>query len=118
MSNATTEKHQEFIDRMRAEHGKVIHVVIEGELLVFRRPKRAELVNMNKAARKQPELAIEHAIGLCGVCHVGPGPTGLKGDTDKWANEYTVLFAGADDFKGISDHLVDLSKGEATLTLS
>jgi hypothetical protein len=113
-----TQKHQEFVDACRAEHGKVICVEVDGELLVFRAPKRAELVNMNKASRKQPELAIEHAIGLCRNCHVGPGPSGMQGgDVDRLANKYTLLFAGADDFKSVSDHLIDLSKGEATISL-
>ncbi len=109
---------QDKIDQARAQYGKVIAVEIDGELLIFRRPKRAELVNMNKSARKQPELAIEHAIGLCRVCHIGPGKRGIEGDVDRFANEYTLLFAGSDDFKGISDHLIELSRGEAKITLS
>lgn len=109
---------QDKIDQARAKYGKVIAVELNGELLIFRRPKRAELVNMNKAARKQPDMAIEHAIQLCRVCHVGPGKRGIDGDVDRLANEYTLLFAGSDDFKSISDHLIDLSKGEAKITLS
>lgn len=109
---------QDKIDQARAQYGKIIAVEVDGELLIFRRPKRAELVNMNKAARKQPELAIEHAIGLCRVCHIGPGKKGIDGDVDRLSNEYTLLFAGSDDFKGISDHLIELSRGEAKITLS
>jgi hypothetical protein len=109
---------QDKIDQARAQYGKVIAVEIDGELLIFRRPKRAELVNMNKAARKQPELAIEHAIGLCRVCHIGPGKRGIEGDVDRFSDMYTLLFAGSDDFKGISDHLIELSRGEAKITLS
>jgi hypothetical protein len=109
---------QDKIDQASAQHGKVVAVEIDGELLIFRRPKRSELVNMNKAARKQPELAIEHAIGLCRVCHIGPGKKGIDGDVDRFANEYTLLFAGSDEYKGISDHLIQLSQGEAKITLS
>lgn len=110
--------HQGKVDAARVEFGKVLAVVVEGDLLIFRKPKRAELVNMNKAARKQPEMAIEHAIGLCRVCHVGPGPRGIdSGDVDKWANEYALLFAGSDTFKGISDYLIEMSQSDAKLVL-
>lgn len=114
-STATENPHQSKLDAATAEHGKIVSVTFEGELLMFRRPKRAELVNMNRASRKQPDMAIEHAIGLCRVCHVGPGP---KEDVDKWANEYTIVFAGSDDYTGIADHLINLSKGEANIVLS
>lgn len=115
MSESIKDKHQAKIDAARAEFGKIVQVEIDGELLLFRRPNKAEVVNMNKAARKQPELAVEHAIGFCRVCHCGPGP---KEDVDKFANMYPLLFAGSDEQKGISDHLITMAHGEATLTLS
>jgi hypothetical protein len=106
---------QQKIDDARAEHGEVLQVVVKDKLFLFRKPNTSELVSMNKSSRKQPELAIIHAIGLCRNCFIGP--TSMS-EFEEMTNAYTLLFAGAEDFKSVSDHLIDMAKGDAIITLS
>lgn len=114
MSNNAS-KFQTQIDAAKAEHEKIVSVEVDGELFMFRRATKHEVVNMNKAARKQPELAIMHAIGFCRCCFIGPGkPESYDAISDK----YPLLFAGSDEQKGIADHLISMAHGEATVTLS
>lgn len=108
-------KHQALIDQARAEHEKIVSVEVDGELFMFRRPTKHEVVNMNKAARKQPELAVIHAIGFCRTTFIGPGK---PDDYDRISDKYPLLFAGSDEQKGVADHLITMAHGEATVTLS
>ncbi len=112
---ASNDRFEAKIDEYRAIHGKVISVVVDDTLMCFRRATKAEMVITNKASRKQPELAIEHAVGLCRMTFLGPG---TKEDLDKMADKYPLLFAGSDQEMGISDHIIKAAHGEATVTLS
>jgi hypothetical protein len=104
------------IDGYNSQYGKIVtaYIPASGETFCFRRPTRAEITHYNKVAREQQNMAVEHAIGLCRSCHVGPGE---KPQLEQAFNDYALAFAGMSDFDGVSDQLLKLSVGEAAITV-
>lgn len=102
------------VDSLRGTHGKLVHVRLGDKDLCFRRPKKAEIVVMNKSQKANPELGVDHAIGLCRNCFVGPGP--MK-DFDEASDQYCLAFAGSSDFDGVAEALIKLATGEASITV-
>jgi len=115
MSEAKTETPSDSkVDALRSLHGKLVTIEIGDKTLCFRKPKKAEIVIMNKGQRSSPEMGVEHAIGLCRQCFVGPG---LLAEFEEMTNDYCLAFAGSAEFDGVAEHLVKMATGEAKITV-
>ena len=97
---------------LKAEHGKLIKVELDGCTLVFRRLKKAELVAFMKRGSKSPELAVEHCVGACRSVLVWPEDNCAT--FDRLADEYPLAFAGKDG-DGVIDALVNAARGEVSI---
>lgn len=102
------------IEGYRSQYGKIVEAVLADQTFCFRRPNRGEITHYNKSARAQPDMAVEHAIGLCRTCYIGPE---TKDILETAFNEYALAFAGTSEFVGVSDLLIKLSTGEAAITV-
>lgn len=116
MSDASTESK---IDALRAKNGKILTMSLtvgdKAKIFCFRKPKRAELTAFQKAAKAQPDLQIEHCVGLCRTCFV-EGPTTMQ-EFEEVANEYATALSGVDDYEGVADTLCKMAKGDAQLSV-
>lgn len=106
-------------DELNARYGKTVRAFIPAteETFFFRRPTRAEITHFNKQSRTQPDMNVEHSIGLCRSCFVGPGDIENRKGLETAFNEYSLAFAGTSTFEGVADHLIKLATGEAAITV-
>lgn len=96
---------------LRAEHGRIVKVTLDGQVLVFRRMKKAELVAFLKRGAKSPELAVEHCVDACESVLVWPTD---KTEFKRLANDFPLAFAGQNN-DGVIDALVQMAKGEVSI---
>jgi hypothetical protein len=102
------------IDALRTTHGKLVTIELDGKPFCFRKPKKAEIIVMNKSQKASPELGVDHAIGLCRQCFVGPG---ALPELEEAFNDYCLAFAGTGDFDGVAEHLIKMATGEAKISV-
>lgn len=101
-------------DQYSSQHGKIVRVELNEVLFCFRRPNLAEITVFNKNAMAQRDMSVQHSIGLCRSCYLGPTE---KADLEKAFNDFPLAFAGTQSFDGVADRLIELSTGEAKITV-
>lgn len=97
---------------LKAQHGKVVVLRIEGKLLVFRRLTRNMVTEMKTQIGKKPELAVEISINQCEFCCVYG-----KQHFAELARLSPLVFCGNDESPGVIDALMDLARGGGTASI-
>jgi hypothetical protein len=97
------------LDAVKAEHGKVVVIELDGKILAFKRLNRSKVTDMRTQINKKPDLAVEISINVCEFqCVLG------KEHFKALSDAYPLAFCGNDDQPGVIDALIDLARGGGT----
>ena len=100
------------IEKLKAQHGQLVQCEIDGRVLAFRAINKAGLQDLRKQLRAKPDLAVELSINACKFCCVFG-----KEHVDELTDRYPLAFAGYESAPGVIDHLMDLARGGAVISI-
>lgn len=100
------------IQDLKGQHGKVVAVEIDSVLLVFRPMNKAALGKLQKDIRKNPDMELDLSVGAVGL-HCVHGAEHYA----ELSSKYPSAFVGGDGFQGVLNHMLDISKGNAQITV-
>jgi hypothetical protein len=103
----TDSKTDPAIAELKAQHGRLVKLVLEGKLLLFKPMSKAQVSNLKSEMGKSPAQAVDLTINVCKInCVHG------QSHLDDLTQRFPIAFSGAGpDEPGVINALLDMARG-------